>query len=84
MDSVSAIGFARNILAFVDLGWKIINEALAIYKSTSGITLYDKITPIVAKDVQRLCAVMAARSPASASDLHVGTPTRSREPVKAS
>ncbi|KAI0417191.1 hypothetical protein F5X98DRAFT_387465 [Xylaria grammica] len=69
MDPFSAIGFASNILSFVEVSWKLILEARAIYRSASGNTPNDKTIETAAKDVQRLCAVVVAQSPAGAGDL---------------
>ncbi|KAI0972297.1 hypothetical protein F4678DRAFT_57253 [Xylaria arbuscula] len=69
MDPFSAIGFASNILSFVDFSWNLITEAQEIYESTSGITSNDRTIEIIAQDVQGLCAAMIARSPAGSSDL---------------
>ena len=69
MDPFSAIGFASNILSFVDFGWTLIREARAIYDSTSGITSSDKSVKAIAQDVHRLCVAIVASSPTGADEL---------------
>jgi hypothetical protein len=36
MDPITAIGFAANILSFIDYSAKIISAGIEIYESTSG------------------------------------------------
>ncbi|KAI1293964.1 hypothetical protein F5Y03DRAFT_387833 [Xylaria venustula] len=69
MDPFSAIGFASNILSFIDFSCNLITEAGEIYGSASGITSSDRTIEIIAQDVQGLCAAMIARSPAGSNDL---------------
>ncbi|KAI0811519.1 hypothetical protein GGR55DRAFT_678339 [Xylaria sp. FL0064] len=69
MDPFSAIGFASNILSFIDFGWKVITEAREIYNSASGTTSGNQTLETTTQDVKGLCAAITAHSVASADDL---------------
>ncbi|KAI0854566.1 hypothetical protein F4860DRAFT_499063 [Xylaria cubensis] len=54
MDPFSAVGFASNVLSFIDFSWKMFVEARAIYESAPGLTSSDRTIETIAKDVTEL------------------------------
>ena len=38
MDPLTAVGFAANILAFIDFSWNVVKESYEIYQSATGAT----------------------------------------------
>ena len=54
MDPFTAIGFASNILTFVDFTWKLFTETREIYESSSGLTENVRTIESVARDATEL------------------------------
>ncbi|KAJ8125959.1 hypothetical protein O1611_g7679 [Lasiodiplodia mahajangana] len=54
MDPFAAVGFASNVLSFVDFSWELFVEARTIYKSASGLTPSERTIETIAEDVTRL------------------------------
>jgi hypothetical protein len=55
MDPITAIGFAANILQFIEYSAKIISAGIEIYESTSGSMCFGR-DPSVFLDCLMLCS----------------------------
>jgi hypothetical protein len=53
MDPITAIGFAANILQFIEYGAKVINAGIEIYESTSGSMCFGRNPSVL--DCVTLC-----------------------------
>lgn len=56
MDPITAIGFAANILSFIDYGAKVIAGAIEIYDSTSGTTEECRISETIMTEMRQFTA----------------------------
>ena len=57
MDPFSAIGFASNVLTFIDFGWRLFTETRAIYDSSA--TVEDLTIETITKNLTQLSSAIA-------------------------
>jgi NACHT NTPase-like protein len=52
MDALTAVGFAANLIAFVDFAWDLVSGAAELYKSPTGRTIKNAHVENVISDLQ--------------------------------
>ncbi len=54
MDPITALGFGRNIIQFLDFGLKLTSKAHEIYKSTNGALSENNVMEVLVKALRSL------------------------------
>ncbi|PMD49574.1 uncharacterized protein K444DRAFT_476460, partial [Hyaloscypha bicolor E] len=67
MDPITAIGFAANILSFIDYSAKVISASIDIYGSASGNTQDSRNSDVIATEMRRFAAKLQPPSLAQLS-----------------
>jgi hypothetical protein len=63
MDPITAIGFAANILSFIDYSAKVISTGVEIYQSASGSTQDIRTSDTIATEMRRFAIKLQLQPP---------------------